>query len=437
MYMNVKKVENMYAPRYDMDFVNYIKDLLLRIRHDDLSTSEKELFKLKLNNIRDSDILLIVHEWRNSDMGITRADVKRFFSLFETVFGRRIEQIEKTFPKNHPVQVYLRENELLDKHIEEIHSLMERVEQNHKLLKDKHIMTNIRKQIYKFGQFINHFNRKEKLFFPRLERYGEFSLTRLMWSADDRIRNLYKGTKSMIDRIEHLDFSYIYRTFHMFKQHLQEMILQEKIFLLPVIIDIFTDDDWQAIAEESDAYGYSFFTPEAYVQHHQDTDIKREIDETLKHKQFAFGGGYLTLEEADAILNNLPVEITFVDRFGMFKYFNKMVEASEMMFIRTPSSIGRNVGNCHPPKSMRKVATLIRDLQIKRREYECMWFKKDGKYVHITYKGLFSKEGKFLGILEYVQDIQPFFELPREVKKELSPIEDNREDINNIEPLDN
>src|SRR5690625_5517132 len=81
----------------------------------------------------------------------------------------------------------------------------------------------------------------------------------------------------------------------------------------------------------------------------------------------------------------------------MFKYFNKMVEASEMMFIRTPSSIGRNVGNCHPPKSMRKVATLIRDLQIKRREYECMWFKKDGKYVHITYKGLFSKEGKFLG----------------------------------------
>src|SRR5690625_1156222 len=100
MYMNAKKVENMYAPRYDMDYVNDIKDLLLRIRHDDLSTSEKEIFKLKLNNIRDSDILLIGHEWRNSDMGITRADVKRFFSLFETVFGRRIEQIEKTDRKS-------------------------------------------------------------------------------------------------------------------------------------------------------------------------------------------------------------------------------------------------------------------------------------------------------------------------------------------------
>src|SRR5690625_7672033 len=100
MYMNVKKVIKYYTTLYYMDFVNYIKDLLLRIRHDDLSTSEKELFKLKLNNIRDSDILLIVHEWRNSDMGITRADVKRFFSLFETVFGRRIEQIEKTDRKS-------------------------------------------------------------------------------------------------------------------------------------------------------------------------------------------------------------------------------------------------------------------------------------------------------------------------------------------------
>jgi len=63
---------------------------------------------------------------------------------------------------------------------------------------------------------------------------------------------------------------------------------------------------------------------------------------------------------------------------------------------------------------------LIRDLKTKKRLSEKMWFRKNGKYIHITYKGIFNENNEFLGILEYVQDIQPFLDLPREVKKELS-----------------
>lgn len=48
-----------------------------------------------------------------------------------------------------------------------------------------------------------------------------------------------------------------------------------------------------------------------------------------------FGGGYLTPEEANLILNSLPLEITFIDKQGLFKYFNEMTEASEMMLVRT------------------------------------------------------------------------------------------------------
>nr|WP_244535141.1 PAS domain-containing protein [Gracilibacillus kekensis] len=37
------------------------------------------------------------------------------------------------------------------------------------------------------------------------------------------------------------------------------------------------------------------------------------------------------------------------------------------MFIRTPSSIGRHVANCHPPKSLKKVMKVICDLKSKKR----------------------------------------------------------------------
>lgn len=70
------------------------------------------------------------------------------------------------------------------------------------------------------------------------------------------------------------------------------------------------------------------------------------------------------------------------------------------------------------------MGTLIRDLKTGRRKSESMWFKKQDQYVYITYKPVFNDEGEFLGILEYVQNIQPFFELPSEVKMGLSEIED-------------
>lgn len=92
------------------------------------------------------------------------------------------------------------------------------------------------------------------------------------------------------------------------------------------------------------------------------------------------------------------------------------------MLLRTPISIGRNVANCHPPKTLKKRMTLIRDLKTKKRTSESMWFKKKDHYIHITYKGLFNEKEEFIGILEYVQDIQPFFELSSDVKRRLSKV---------------
>lgn len=413
----------MYAPRFDMELVHFIKEVLLKIKNNQRNKSlEKELLQ-RLETVEDSEILLIVYEMCSSDYGITTQDVEKFLELFQKVFNYSLSSITINLPSSHPVQIFRRENQAFQKALNNVKELMENISTDKQLLTCQDSIRNLLQQMERLGQIINHFNRKEKLFFPILERYGQYSITRLMWGDDDRIRNLYKGTKEMVQRLPSLDFQYVNQTFKLFKHYAKEMIYQEEIFLLPVLLATFDEKDWQAIASESDAYGYAFIDPVAIKSGNQG---KPHIDEELANKQIPFGGGYLTIKEADAILNNLPVEITFVDKFGVFKYFNDRVKASDMMFIRTPSSIGRNVGNCHPPKSMKKVTQLIRDLQLRRREYECMWFKKDGRYVHITYKGLFDEDGEFLGILEYVQDIQPFLQLPREVKKELSPLPEEK-----------
>lgn len=165
------------------------------------------------------------------------------------------------------------------------------------------------------------------------------------------------------------------------------MIFQEEAIIVPVLQSIFSEDDWLAIANESDPFGYAIIGAPVEKWMPKLANVDKVVSDTPAARNVVLGGGgYLTTEEATLIFNNLPLEITFVDKNDLFKYFNEMTEASEMMLVRTPISIGRNVANCHPPKSLKKVMTLIRDLKAGKRTSESMWFKKNDQYIHLSFR---------------------------------------------------
>jgi|GEM_PF-197814 len=446
----------MTEARFDTKLFDRLKDILLRLHYGELLEDVQMDFKRYFEDVPIVEVLLIAHELKSGDDGITSLDIEKLFLMYKKLSGKRVRDLYESKLQNvgHPVEVFYTENKALLSVADQVSELMEKIasnssqklemffeespgdtvrEQGNPITVESTAITQkpideLKNNMLQLGQFFNHFHRKEKLMFPILERYGHFTLTRIMWGDDDQIRNLFKGTKSMIERLPELPFKYVKKSFDLFVRKFKDMIFQEEAFLLPVLCHYFTEEDWLAIAKESDAFGFAVIDPDGKwvnnqeATHAENESIKKVAD--VEATPIPFGGGYLTIKEANSILNNLPVEITFVDKFGVFKYFNDIVKSSEMMFVRTPSSIGRNVGHCHPPRSMLKVVRLISDLKEKRRTSETMWFKKDGRYVHITYKGLFDENGEYLGILEYVQDIQPFFDLPREVKKEITPLDD-------------
>lgn len=140
-------------------------------------------------------------------------------------------------------------------------------------------------------------------------------------------------------------------------------------------------------------------------------------------KEFPCGGGSLTGEEVNHILNSLPLEISFIDKDDEVKYFNERAKTTDMIFVRTRDDIGKTVYEAHPPKSHDMVKQLVKDLKTKKRTSESMWYKTKDQFIFITFKGVFNEKGEYLGIIELVQDIQPFFELPSDQKFGLSEIE--------------
>lgn len=421
--------------QFDIKRIHILKEILFRLRHGASSESIQADFNQYFTDVSVVDILLIQLELINGDYGITMEDVKNFSSIYPDLYGRTMNKKEMftTYHPGHPVQIFKEENTAFQVVLNQINHLLESFEKDQYQIQEIDKVDELKHHIFRLGEFHNHYHRKEKLFFPMLERYGQYAPIRTVWMVDDQIRALYQAVKRQIVQLADENFTLFRKRYDTFEKKFKEMIFQEETLILPILQAIFNEDDWFAVANESGPFGYAIIEApiDKWIPKSEkitaDTDESKDMDKVVSDtpttQNLVFGGGgYLTAEEAQLILNSLPLEITFVDKNDLFKYFNEITEASEMLLVRTPISIGRNVANCHPPKSLKKVMTIIRDLKTGKRTSESMWFKKNDQYIHLTYKAIFNKEGEFLGVLEYVQDIQPFFELPTTVKTGISKL---------------
>ena len=106
-----------------------------------------------------------------------------------------------------------------------------------------------------------------------------------------------------------------------------------------------------------------------------------------------------------AILNTLPVELSFVDKDDKVRYFSH--ENGEKIFPRTRGVIGTAVQNCHPEKSVHLVNRILADFKAGRRKVAEFWIEMGGRFIHIRYFPVRSPEGEYLGTLEVVQDAAP------------------------------
>ncbi|MCU0241692.1 MAG: PAS domain-containing protein [Vicinamibacteria bacterium] len=104
-----------------------------------------------------------------------------------------------------------------------------------------------------------------------------------------------------------------------------------------------------------------------------------------------------------AILNTLPVELSFVDATDTVRYFSH--EKSDKIFARTRGAIGTQVQNCHPQRSLDAVNQILADFKAGRSRVAEFWIDFQAKKVHIRYFAVHDPEGRYLGCLEVVQDV--------------------------------
>ena len=243
-----------------------------------------------------------------------------------------------------------------------------------------------------------HYAKKGDLLYPHLKvAYDISGPSMVMWTVDDDIRDGF----GRLARAKSIDDAW-YEEFDGLLTRAQEMIYKEQNILFPICAENFSTEEWYQIYKDTAQYEEIFGVKrtvwtEAEVALATQTTNASGDDNTI-----ALIGGSLTVDQLNAMLNTMPMEVTFVDHEDINRYFND----GEKVFKRPTTAIGRDVYSCHPPKIEPIVRGIIESFRKGERDNVAVWLEKVGRPFYVNYMAVRDQNNNYLGTLELVQDMQ-------------------------------
>ncbi|GEM_PF-3844 len=375
------------TPEEDMAFfLGNDKEELLKSYLERLGRGEnlEEVRKDFVNKFENVDpAMIIAAEEKLMASGTPFTEIKNLCDIHGALFRGNIEKKEEAYSRvvnipGHPLNTLVRENHALEKLLDE--------------LDEKGGMADT-DELEKIRQVAFHYAKKGDMIYPNLKtKYGISGPSDVMWTVDDEIRDelsYLAGNSQKNNRGERLKKVLI---------RIREMIYKENNILFPNCAIHFSTEDWMQIYADSKDYPLCFDIDEIVWKNGE--KWKKEDNEYMD--EIVMPGGHLTKEELIAMLNTIPLEISFVDKNNINKFFNE----GPKVFKRPSMAIDREVFSCHPPKIEPMVRNIIDSFRNGQRDSVPVWMEKQGKTMLVTYMAVRDREGSYIGTLELVQDME-------------------------------
>lgn len=296
----------------------------------------------------------------------------------------------------HTLQTFTLENAALEKLIARARQALENNGISNELLDE-------------LRQIAIHYARKGDLLYPHLKvQYGISGPSAVMWTVDDEIRDELNALAKQKHQKETDAWK---QRLNAVLNRMEEMIYKESNILFPNCALNFSEEEWYHIYRDAKDYaecfgirGDSWEAAEAHL-----ADTASTVGTMSAEHAFADGetrihlpGGSLTLSQLTAMLNTIPLEITFVDIDNVNRYFNE----GPKVFKRPGMALDREVFTCHPPKIEEQVRRIIGEFRAGNLDQVPVWMDKGGRTFLVTYYAVRDKQEQYLGTLELVQDME-------------------------------
>ena len=381
-----------------VDRVTLLKSYLERLNHGENLENVRADFVQDFEDVDASEILQAEEEMILE--GMPYQEVQKLCDVHSALFhgSTREEQVYKAelavedslrrqgasvfvaIP-GHPLSTLTLENEILAMLIDEAQHHSEDDQKTDELFD-------------KIREVSIHYAKKGDLIYPLLkERYGVSGPADVMWTVDDEIRDTFQALAQEIKRNKSWKERYLANL-----ERAEEMIYKETNILFPLCAQTFTKKDWEELYWDSLGYEPCLMDEIPVWE-----DAKpRKTETKIKGHEIVLPTGKLTVAQLRALLNTIPMEISFVDENDINRYFNEGYK----LFKRPNMALGRTVTSCHPPQIAQMVQQILEDFKTGQQDSVEVWMEKRGKLVLVRYMAVRDEEGNYLGTAEFVQDME-------------------------------
>ena len=388
-----------------------LKELILKLHAGESEDLVREELLTSLSQIPYGEVVEVEQELISE--GLPESEVLKLCDAHSAVLEGRVDLSgSKNVPAGHPVDIMIKENRELKKVTAKAYGLIKTIEKHPDRDNSELILAllGLFNQLYDVDK---HYQRKEYLIFPYLETQGITGPPKVMWGKHDEIREMLKAGIEVL-RTRNISGDEFAASAELLLKPalkaLDEMTIKEEEILFPMSLDTLSDTDWLEINRQSREIGYCLYDPqEKWLPEGAEETTLDDLQKTGSGIQLPSGSFSVT--ELLAILNSLPVDMTFVDKNDKVKYFS---QGEERVFQRNRAIINRDVRHCHPPASSHIVDKIIEDFKGGRESRAPFWIKLGDKFIHIEYFALRDDKGEYLGTLEVSHDVNRYRNLEGE-----------------------
>ena len=361
-----------------------------------------EKYKEAIEHVTPQDMLNL--EDKQMQMGIKPEAIKKDVEKVINIFFKKLKEYIWEKPKEGTFLYYLMlENRAYEFKLNGVKKIIKsykgREVSDFNLLKNDLLV-----HFEEFSKFESHYVKKENILFPFLEKkWDSYRPLTVMWSLHDDIR---KKLKQIIQTLKSDAASWMDLNKQIGKYYFLVfgMIQKENLIIYPVASETVSDDEWEEMHYQSFEYPFPFIEAPVKPKSIKEAVLEKqtEILQLAGDLIFKSETGELNPEQILLLLNNLPVDITFVDENDKVRFFSR---PKDRFFPRSPAIIGRAVQNCHPPESVHIVEKIVTAFKNGEKDKAQFWLELKGKFILIQYFPLRNDKGEYKGVIEVSQDV--------------------------------
>lgn len=376
-----------------------LKEIIKRLHDGEPVDRIKNEFKMILSHVSTLEITELEEELIKE--GMKREEILKLCDIHTELFKEAIEGEKTLAPVGHPIYILMKEHRLMLNFTEELQMKCER------LLKAGNIESGSIEELNKLIENLKstecHYLREENALFPYLEKHGVTEPPKIMWMEHDKIREVKKAIFTNFEGIKDSPNLEAIKTLKDRVAELYELIsshfYKENNILFNAAMRLIQRDEWLEIYKDFVDIGFTnFYTPELW----KEAILAKETSVVKEEKEIVFNTGSFNIKELEALLNTLPIDITFVDSDDKVRYFS---DSKDRIFVRTKAVLGRTVQQCHPSKSIDMVNKILENFRTGKRNSERFWINLGGRLILIQYFAVRDKDNNYLGCLEVTTDI--------------------------------